>query len=193
MSSTTARPDPSWRARDRYVIGSFRDVAPLRRVVEALADVRIDAERLALMAAQGTLERKLGWRFVPAPDAAARGGILAAPAGHARLLPVSLRRFDALAATDELGPVLLSRGTLSARLRGTGLGAGEEFGDLLAPHLGAHSAAGLADRLAAGSILLWAATGDAVATSRACDVMLRHSDGQVHVHDLAARGPADDA
>jgi hypothetical protein len=186
MSSTNERAATPLAPKDRFVIGAFNGAKRLSRAVSELSAARIGGDDMFLMAARAALEQRLRCRFDVPAAVADRVAVPVRRPGSAAPLPSRLLLFDELGVTAAQGTLLVSSGSLSARLRQARGEVAASIGALLAQSLGHRNAASLAAQLDAGALLLWITASDQRARLGACDVLLRWCEGQVHVHELAA-------
>jgi hypothetical protein len=176
----------------REAVGVFNSPNKLQDAIDDLMSSGFDRSELSLLAAEKTIEEKLGHKYQKIAD-------LEDDATVPRTRYVSTESIgDAeggligglayVAAGAALGPIVASGGTLAAALAGAALagGAGGLVGATLARLVGDHHAHRLKELLDHGGLLLWVRTWDAEDEKRAVEILTEHSGRDVHVHTLPA-------
>jgi hypothetical protein len=174
----------------REAVGVFDSPDKLQDAIDDLMSSGFDRAELSLLAAEKTIEEKLGHKYQKIAD-------LEDDASVPRACYVSTESIgDAeggligglayVAAGAALGPIVASGGTLAAALAGAALagGAGGLVGAALARLVGDHHAHHLKEQLDYGGLLLWVRTWDAEDEKHAIEILTKHSGRDVHVHTL---------
>ena len=175
-------------------VGIFDTADALQEAIDELLSSGFDRAELSLLAAEETVEEKLGHKYekvaeleddLSVPRAAyvstesigdAEGGLVG-----------GLMYIGALAAA---GAVVASGGTLAATLAGAAMvgGLGGLIGSALARLVGDHHAHQLQEQLDHGGLLLWVRTKGEAHEKRAVQILSKHSAHDVHTHTFAAAG-----
>lgn len=179
----------------REVVAVFHDEASMDAAIDDLEEHGFDRAEISLMASEHAVEQKLGARYHRIEDAADNPATprvpLVAPedigAGKGALIG-GLAYVGAMAAT---GAVVASGGALLAAAVAVvagGLGGGA-IGGLLARWLGHHHAREIEEHLKHGGLLLWVNLRDPEHEEAAKQILARHTNEPVRVHEIAATDP----
>jgi len=178
----------------REAVGVFESPEKLQEAIDDLMSSGFDRAELSLLAAEGTVDEKLGHKYRKVAEledspivprccyistesiGAAEGGLIGG------LMYVG--------ATAAAGAVVMTGGTLALVIAAAALagGVGGLFGAILAKWVGDHHAYHLQEQLDHGGLLLWVRTWDADDEERASEILSRHSGRDVHVHTLPVPG-----
>lgn len=176
----------------REAVGVFHDQVRFQAAIDELLSAGFDRSELSLLADERTIAEKLGYRFARVeeleddprvPRSAyvsteaigdAEGGVIG-----------GLVYVGAVAAA---GAILASGGTLAGAFLAAAMagGAGGLVGAALAQLIGRHHAKRLQEHIDRSGLLLWVHVRDADHEARAREILGRHGDTDVHVHDLVA-------
>jgi hypothetical protein len=174
----------------REAVGVFETADMLQESIDDLMSSGFDRAELSLLAAEHTVEEKLGHKYQKVAELEdstiaprccyvstesigdAEGGLIG-----------GLLYVGAVAAA---GAIVASGGTLAGAVLGAALagGAGGLIGSVLARLVGDHHAHHLQEQLDHGGLLLWVRTRDAQHEKRAVDILRKHSGRDVHVHAI---------
>jgi hypothetical protein len=182
---------PDQEARTvREAVGVFESPETLQEAIDELMNSGFDRAELSLLAAENTVEEKLGHRYKKVAE-------LEDNAKIPRSCYVSTESIgDAegglvgglmyVGGTAAAGAVLATGGTLAAAIAATALagGVGSLIGAMLAKWVGDHHAQYLQEQLDHGGLLLWVRTWDAEDEKRAVEILSKHSGRDVHIHTL---------
>lgn len=176
----------------REAVGYFWDAQTLETAIDDLLRSGFDRAELSLLAAERTIEGKLGHKYekvqeleddaaVPRRHYVSTESIGDAEGG----LVGGLLYVGAIAAA---GGIVATGGTLAAALAGAAVagGAGGFIGSVLARMIGERHADHVQKQLEHGGLLLWVRTRDDAHEQRAVDILKKHSGQDVHVHDVPA-------
>jgi hypothetical protein len=176
----------------REAVGVFLTPEAQQDAIDELMSSGFDRAELSLLAAEKTVEEKLGHKYRQVAE-------LEDDAKVPRTCYVSTESIgDAegaligglahVAAGVALGPIVASGGALAVAIAGTALagGAGGLIGAVFARLLGDHHANYLNEQLDRGGLLLWVRTWDTDDERRAAEILAKHSGRDVHVHTLPA-------
>jgi hypothetical protein len=174
----------------REAVGVFHDERSLQSAVDALLIAGFDRSYLSLLAAQSSIEAKLGHRFEkvseledePEVPTQAYIGIDSRTEGKGVLVGV-LFYVGACAAA---GAVVASGGTAAAALIAGAVagGGGGLIGAAFARFLEQRHAHRLQEQLDRGGLVLWVRTPTREDEQRAVETLRANGGGDVHVHDL---------
>jgi hypothetical protein len=172
-------------------VGFFETTDTLQGAIDELLSSGFDRAELGLLAAESTVEEKLGHKYKKVTD-------LEDDAGVPRTCYISTESIGAaegaligaplyIAAAATTGAILASGGTLGVAIAGAALagGAGGLFGAILAKIVGDHHAHHLQEQLDHGGLLLWVQTKDGAHEKRAVDILKKHSGRDAHVHAIS--------
>jgi hypothetical protein len=174
----------------REAVGVFDSAAALEAAIDELESSGFDRNEISLLAAQETIEEKLGHRYRRVAELEDDGSVPRAAfvstesIGDAEgALVGGLLYVGAVAAA---GAIVASGGTLAAAITGAAIagGSGGVIGAGLAKLVGDHHARYLQDQLDHGGLLLWVRTTTAEREDRATAILEQHSAKDVHVHTL---------
>jgi hypothetical protein len=174
----------------REAVGVFETADMLQEAIDDLMSSGFDRAELSLLAAEHTVEEKLGHKYQKVAELEdstiaprccyvstesigdAQGGLIG-----------GLLYVGAVAAA---GAIVASGGTLAGAVLGAALagGAGGLIGSVLAKLVGDHHAHHLQEQLDHGGLLLWVRTRDAQHEKRAVDILKKHSGRDVHIHAI---------
>ena len=179
----------------REAVAVFHNEASLDAAIEDLEEHGFDRADISLMASEEAVKKTLGDRYTRIADAADDP----ATPRHAVVLPEDVGAGEGaligglayIGAIAAVGTVVASGGALLA-VAAAGLAAGAGggvLGGLLAHRLGARRAKEIQDHLAQGGLLVWVRTRDAGYEERALDILGRHTDEPVRIHDIPLHGP----
>lgn len=174
----------------REAVGVFDTPETLQGAIDDLMSSGFDRAELSLLAAEKTVDEKLGHRYQKIAELEddpivprccyvstesigdAEGGLIGG------LMYVG--------ATAAAGAVVASGGTLALVIAATAVagGVGGLLGSILAKWVGDHHAHHLQEQLDHGGLLLWVRTPDVEDEKRAVDILAKHSGRDVHVHTL---------
>lgn len=176
----------------REAVGYFGTADTLQEAIDELMSSGFDRAELNLLAAEHTVEQKLGHKYRKVTeledDAAvprccyistesigdAQGALIGAPLY--------------VAGAAAAGAIVASGGTLAAVITAAVLAGGTSglIGFVLAKLVGDHHAHHLQEQLNHGGLLLWVQTRDAEHEKRAVDILKKHSGRDAHVHAIRA-------
>jgi hypothetical protein len=168
----------------------FTTADTLQEAIDDLMSSGFDRAELSLLAAEQTVEEKLGHKYKKVAEledstiaprccyvstesiGEAEGGLIG-----------GLLYVGAVAAA---GAIVASGGTLAGAIIGAALagGAGGLIGSVLAKLVDDHHAKHLQEHLDHGGLLLWVRTWDSQTENRAVEILRKHSGRDVHVHEL---------
>jgi hypothetical protein len=174
----------------REAVGVFTTAETLQEAIDDLMSSGFDRAELSLLAAEQTVEEKLGHKYKKVAEledstvaprccyvstesiGEAEGGLIG-----------GLLYVGAVAAA---GAIVASGGTLAGAIIGAALagGAGGLIGSVLAKLVDDHHAKHLQEHLDHGGLLLWVRTWDSQTENRAVEILRKHSGRDVHVHEL---------
>jgi len=174
----------------REAVGVFTSPETLQEAIDELMSSGFDRADLSLLAAEKTVEQKLGHKYQKVADLEdnatvprccyvsiesvgdAEGGVIG-----------GLTYIGATAAA-----VVATGGTLAIAIAAAAVagGAGGVLGSILAKWIGDRHARHLQEQLDHGGLLLWARTRNAEDEKRAVDILSKHSGRDVHVHTVPA-------
>lgn len=174
----------------REAVGMFTTADTLQEAIDDLMSSGFDRAELSLLAAEQTVEEKLGHKYKKVAEledstiaprccyvstesiGEAEGGLIG-----------GLLYVGAVAAA---GAIVASGGTLAGAIIGAALagGAGGLIGSVLAKLVDDHHAKHLQEHLDHGGLLLWVRTWDSQTENRAVEILRKHSGRDVHVHEL---------
>lgn len=176
----------------REAVGVFKTAEALQDAIDELMSSGFDRAELSLLAAEQTVEEKLGHKYrkvteledeVATPRCCyvstesigdAEGALIGAP-----LYIAGVATAGAIVATGGSALVALA-GALAAG------GAGAVIGSLLATFVDVRHAHRLQEQLEHGGLLLWVRTWNAEREKRAVDILRKQSGQDVHVHTIPA-------
>jgi hypothetical protein len=174
----------------REAVGVFESPETLQEAIDELMSSGFDRAELSLLAAENTVEQKLGHRYRKVAE-------LEDDATVPRSCYVSTESIgDAeggivgglmyVGGTAAAGAVFATGGTLAAAIAATALagGVGGLIGAILAKWVGNQPAHYLQEQLDHGGLLLCVRTWDAEDEKRAVEILARHSGRDVHIHTL---------
>lgn len=176
----------------REAVGIFASADALEDAIVDLMSSGFDRAEISLLAAEPTVEAKLGHKYRKATEleddaATPRDSYVSTESiGDAKgALIGGLLYVGALAAA---GAVVASGGTLAAVITGAALGGGTGgvIGSVLAKLVGDRHAQYIEEQLAHGGLLLWVQTHDADDEVKAVEILKKHSGADVHVHTIPA-------
>jgi len=176
----------------REAVGYFGTADALQEAIDELMSSGFDRAELSLLAAEHTVEEKLGHKYRKVTeledDAAVPRCcyISTASVGDAEGALIGAPLYVAAAAAA--GAIVASGGTLVAAITGAALagGTGGLIGFVLAKLVGDHHAHHLQEQLDHGGLLLWVRTRDPEHEKRAVDILKKHSGRDAHVHAIPA-------
>lgn len=174
----------------REAVGVFDTPETLQEAIDELVSSGFDRAELSLLAAEKTVDEKLGHRYrkiaeleddpiVPRCCYVSTESIGDAEGGLVGGLMY-------VGATVAAGAVVASGGALALVIAAASIagGVGGLLGAILAKSLGDQHARHLQEQLDHGGLLLWVRTPDAEDERRATDILAKHSGRDVHVHGL---------
>lgn len=174
----------------REAVGVFDNPQTLQEAVDDLLTSGFNRAELSLLAAEGTVEEKLGHKYRKITE-------LEDDPSVPRCCYVSTESIgDAeggligglmyVGATVAGGAVVISGGTLALVIAAAAIagGVGGVLGSILARLIGGHHAVHLQEQLDHGGLLLWVRTWKPEDEKRASDILSKHSGRDVHVHTL---------
>jgi hypothetical protein len=176
----------------REAVGVFDSAGKLEEAIDELLSSGFDRADLSLLAAEETVDRKLGHKYrrvaeleddssVPRASYVSTESIGDAEGGLiAGLMYVG--------ATVAAGAVVVTGGTLALAISAAAVagGVGGLLGSILADWVGDRHARRLEEQLDHGGLLLWVRTWTPDDEKRARAILARHSGQDVHVHALPA-------
>jgi hypothetical protein len=174
----------------REAVGLFHDELALQDAADELLVSGFNHADLSLLAADRTVEARLGHKFERVADLEDDPGVAfqAFIDSDSRtegkgVLVGSLFYVGAVAAA---GMVVASGGTVAALILGVaaGGGAGGVIGVMLARFLDKHHAHALQEHLDKGGLLLWVHTPDEPHERKALEILRRCGAEDAHVHSL---------
>lgn len=174
----------------REAVAVFHDEKSLQAAVDDLLIGGFDRSQMSLLASQRAIEDKLGHLYDKVAeledDADVPRVAYAGSDSRAEAKGAAVGVLGYVGAVAAVGAIVASGGTVAAALVGAALagGAGGMVGAALARFIDRHHAEYLHRQLDHGGILLWVRTQDSEHETRACAILNRHADDDVHVHDL---------
>lgn len=182
-------PDPN---TIREAVGYFETPEALQDAVDDLLSSGFDRAELSFLAAEATVEKKLGHRYRKVSELedssqAQRSSYVSTESiGDAEGALIGAPLY--VAAGTAAGAILATGGTLAAAVGAAALagGAGALVGGVLAKIVGDQHARHMQEQLERGGLLLWVRTRDEQRERSATDILRRNSGRDVHVHDLPA-------
>jgi hypothetical protein len=174
----------------REAVAVFPNAASLEDAIEELRSSGFDRPEISLLAAQGTVDEKLGHIYekvselVDDPSVPRTAYISTESRGDAEGGLVGGLMY--IGAVTAAGAAVASGGTLAATVAAAAAagGVGATIGGALALWVERHHADYLQDQLDHGGLLLWVRTRDQAREEKAVDILRRHSGKDVHVHDM---------
>lgn len=171
-------------------VGIFHDAQALQAAADALLIEGFDRADLSLLAAQETVEQKLGHAYssigelADDPQVATQAYTGEDSLTEAKAATVGVLFF--VGAMAAMGAVVASGGTLAAAIGGAlaAGGTGGAIGAVLAGLMERHHAEALQRQLDKGGILLWVRTADSEHERRALEVLKDKGGEEVHLHRL---------
>lgn len=187
-------PDERKATTIREAVGVFDTLEQLQDAIDDLMSSGFDRAKLSLLAAEKTIDEKLGHKFRRIADLEDEPSV-------PRCCYVSTESIgDAegglvgglmyIGATAAAGAVVATGGTLALVIAAAAVsgGVGGLLGSLLAKWIDDRHARHLQEQLDRGGLLLWVRTSDGHEEVRATAILLRHSGRDVHVHSLPIPG-----
>jgi hypothetical protein len=176
----------------REAVGVFASPEMLQRAIDELMSSGFDRADLSLLAAEKTIEEKLGHKYQKVTEleddatVPRRSYVSTESVGDAEGGLIGGLMY--VGATAAAGAIVATGGTLAAAIAGAALagGAGGLIGSLLAKWVGDHHAHDLQEQLDHGGLLLWVRTWNADDEKRAVEILARYSGRDVHTHTLPA-------
>jgi hypothetical protein len=176
----------------REAVGAFDNPETLQEAIDDLMSSGFDRAELSLLAAETTVEEKLGHHYEKVKDLedepkTARAAYVSTESiGDAEGALVGGLVY--VGATAAAGAVVATGGTLAAIIAAAAVagGAGGLIGSVLSQWLDDQQADHLQEQLNHGGLLLWVRTRDAEREKRAVQILAKHSGRDVHVHTLPA-------
>lgn len=171
-------------------VGIFHDAEALQAAADALLIAGFDRADLSLLAAQETVEQKLGHAYsntaelADDPQVATQAYTGEDSLTEAKAATVGVLFF--VGAMAAMGAVVASGGTLAAAIGGAlaAGGTGGAIGAVLAGFMERRHAETLQRQLDKGGILLWVRTADSEHEQRALEVLNHLGAEDVHLHRL---------
>jgi hypothetical protein len=183
------------RYKVREAVAVFHDEQAMDAAVDDLEEHGFDRAEISLMASEKAVQAKLGDRYQRVEDAADDPStprtFLVTPeevgAGRGALVG-GLAYVGAVAAA---GAVVASGGALLVTsLAALAAGAGSGMvGSVLARRLGERHAREIEDHLKHGGLLIWVGLRDTQREETAVEILSRHTDEPVKVHEIDAFDP----
>lgn len=171
-------------------VGIFHDAPALQAAADALLIAGFDRADLSLLAAQETVEKKLGHAYSSVAELADDPQVEThAYTGEDSLTEAKAATVGVLffvGAVAAMGAVVASGGTLAATIGGAlaAGGTGGAIGAVLAGVLERRHAEALQRQLDKGGILLWVRTADSEHEQRALEILKDRGGEEVHLHRL---------
>lgn len=150
--------------RQRQAVATLLDGAQFGRALSALAEAGIGSKSISLLAGEAGM-----------------------PQLHERRTKRLLENLGQIESIEASGATLLAAGPLAGLLSERLQGESGTVGSLLERWLTKRHADYLQEHMDAGEILLWVRVNDGEEESRVCRTLLRHSAGQVQVHDIVIK------
>lgn len=179
----------------REAVAVFRDERALAEAVDDLEEHGFDRREISLMASEQAVKDKLGDRYQRIEDAADDPATPRKPyvgaedrgTGEGALIG-GLGYVGAAAAG---AAVVASGGAVAAAIAAVVAGGagGGAVGGLLARWVGRRHADDVEEHLRRGGLLLWVALRDASFEAKALEILPRHTEGLVRLHDIPAVDP----
>ncbi|SNS17268.1 MULTISPECIES: hypothetical protein [unclassified Azospirillum] len=172
-------------------VGLFSSEDRLQKAIDELSMAGFFPHDLSLMANDESVLRRvtrrgdLGDIAHNAPDNARRAVVAPEEIGNAQGAAIGVPAY--IAAVAATGVVVATGGTALAAAAAAiaAGGAGGGLGALLARWIGNKRNAALTSHLEGGGMLLWVNLRDEVRERQACEIIARHADSGVEVHDIA--------
>ena len=179
-------------ALQREAVAVLDDVASLESTVDDLKAAGFAEDDISLLAADETVERKLGhlYRRVEEleDDPAAPRTAFVSSKDFSRRERVVMATLTYVPTLIAAGTVVASAGAVAAALAGVAVG-GASLATLLTHWMDTRHANWLQDQLDRGGILLWVRTPDTAAERRALEILGRYSAHDIHIHGVPAVMP----
>lgn len=176
----------------REAVAVLDDVASLESTVDDLKAAGFAEDDISLLAADETVERKLGhlYRRVEEleDDPAAPRTAFVSSKDFSRRERVVMATLTYVPTLIAAGTVVASAGAVAAALAGVAVG-GASLATLLTHWMDTRHANWLQDQLDRGGILLWVRTPDTAAERRALEILGRYSAHDIHIHGVPAVMP----
>lgn len=176
-------------ALQREAVAVLDDVASLESTVDDLKAAGFAEDDISLLAADETVERKLGhlYRRVEEleDDPAAPRTAFVSSKDFSRRERVVMATLTYVPTLIAAGTVVASAGAVAAALAGVAVG-GASLATLLTHWMDTRHANWLQDQIDRGGILLWVRTPDTAAERRALEILGRYSAHDIHIHGVPA-------
>lgn len=173
----------------REAVAVLDDVASLESTVDDLKAAGFAEDDISLLAADETVERKLGhlYRRVEEmeDDPAAPRTAFVSSKDFSRRERVVMATLTYVPTLIAAGTVVASAGAVAAALAGVAVG-GASLATLLTHWMDTRHANWLQDQIDRGGILLWVRTPDTAAERRALEILGRYSAHDIHIHGVPA-------
>ncbi|MCP5391450.1 MAG: hypothetical protein H6920_07500 [Sphingomonadaceae bacterium] len=171
-------------------VGVFQNANDLEAAIDDLLSNGFNRAEISLLANEETVTKELGHAYRKTTE-------LEDDLGAPRVAYVSTEAIgDAegaligtplyIAALAATAAVVVSGGSVAAAIAGAAAagGAGAAIGAILARIIDKRHADRIEEQLAHGGLLLWVRTWDADDERRACEILVKHSGKDVHVHSF---------
>jgi hypothetical protein len=176
----------------REAVAVFKTAETLQIAINELLSSGFDPTELSLMAAEQTVEEKLGHKYQKVTeledDAAVPRTCYHSPESIVYAQAASVGGLAYIGALGAGGLILASGGLVTPAVIAAALAGGTTggliIGTVLAMLVGDHHARYLQEQLDHGGILLWVRTRDEKHERRAIDILKKHSGYDVHVHGI---------
>ena len=178
--------------RIREAVGVFGDADTMQHAIDDLLSSGFDRAELSLLAAEETVNAKLGHKYKKVAeiedDAAVPRARYVSQEAISEGEYVFTGGLVLLGTLSAVGVIVASGGALAAAITGAALGAGTWglLGELLARFIGAQHAEYIQEQLTHGGLLLWVRCLNQEREKSAMEILSRHSGRDVHVHALPA-------
>jgi hypothetical protein len=176
----------------REAVGVFGDADTMQHAIDDLLSSGFDRADLSLLAAEETVNAKLGRKYQKVVEIEDDGGVprtrYLSQEGIGEGEYVFTGGLVLLGSLSAVGVIVASGGALAAAITGAALGAGTWglLGELLARFIGAQHAEYIQEQLTHGGLLLWVRCLNKDREESAMEILSRHSGRDVHVHTVPA-------
>lgn len=186
---------PAYTRMIREAVAVFQSERTLAEAVDDLEEHGFDRREISLMASEQAVKDKLGDRYQRIEDAAddpatpRTSYVGAEDRGSGEGALIGALGYVGAAAAGAV--VVASGGAVAAAIAAivAGGAGGGAIGGLLARWVGRRHADDVEEHLNRGGLLLWVALRDAKYEAKALEILARHTEGLVRLHDIPAVDP----
>lgn len=186
-------PERDYSSYRTEAVAAFHDATSFEAAIDDLLSAGFDAADLNVLAHEDTILAKLGHpyastkEFMDDPDTPRIGYVPEETIGNAEGAVIGAGIYVP-AIVGSLA-VVASGGTLLGAVAAAAIagGAGGLVGAALARHIGHEHARHLDQHLQRGGLLLWVRARDPEHAEKALKILQRHTDDDVHLHDIPVR------